>query len=267
MARLSLAAAFAVASVVANAASALAAAPGDPATPATSPPPPSDPPPADPPPADQPPAVDPNVPTESPEEKGAPVPPEPSPGITPAPGAPSDPTTNEADKRIGVGIDAVFVWPVGDFANSTGALGGPLLRFGYRVVPTIELSVRAGYLFAVSKDQGGGVVSKLDVLPVWLEARWLFLNPFSGPYATLSGGVNMYVPTVTPPIPGARGDLVTATRNRLGANAGAGYILSKDLPIDLRAQVMLFNLIGQDERLNETEDIGVAFTAGYTLQF
>ena len=224
-------------------------------------------PPSQPPPADQPPAVDPNIPTETPAEKGAPVPPEPPPGVTPAPGAPSDPTTNEADKRIGVGIDGMLVAPVGDFANATGWLAGPVLRFGYRVLPTLEISVRAGYLFAASKDQGAGVVSKLDILPVWLEARWLFLNPFKGPYVAVSGGVNMYVPTVTPPVPGERGDVITATRNRVGANFGAGYIVSASLPIDVRAQLMLLNLIGQDQRLNETEDIGVALTVGYTLQF
>lgn len=200
-------------------------------------------------------------------DPAVPAPPEPAPGVTPAPGAPSDPSTNEADKRVGVGIDAVVVLPVGDFATSTGALGGPLVRFGYRVVAGFELSMRAGYLFAASKGQGNGVVSKLDILPLWLEARWLFLRPFSGPYGAVSGGVNIYVPTVTPPIPGPDGDRVTETRRRLGASFGAGYILSDDLPIDLRAQVMMFNLIGQDERLQETEDIGLALTVGYTFQF
>lgn len=188
-------------------------------------------------------------------------------GVAPAPGAPSDPSTNEAGKRVGVGIDAVVVVPIGDLATATGPLAGPLVRFGYRIIDGFELSVRAGYLFAASKDQGKGVVSKLDILPVWLEARWLFLKPFSGPYAAVSGGLNLYVPTVTPPIPGPAGDTVTETRRRLGASAGAGYILSDNLPIDLRAQISLFNLIGQDQRLNETEDIGLALTAGYTLLF
>jgi len=189
------------------------------------------------------------------------------PGIEPLPGAPTDPTTNEADKRIGVGIDALFLFPIGGFARDTGPLAGPLLRFGYRVIPTVELAMRAGYVFGTGTEQGSGALAKFDILPVWLEARWLILDPFYGPYLDLAGGMNIFVPTITPPIAGAAGDTITKIRQRGGVSAGAGYILSPSFPIDIRVQALLPNLIGEDTKLNDKRYVAVAASAGYTFQF
>jgi hypothetical protein len=212
----------------------------------------------------------PATPTPEPEpepDPTKPIPPEPTPGVTPVPGSPADPSTNEADKRIGLGIDAVFLFPFGELADATGVLVGPLVRFGYRVLPSLETSLRAGYLFAYTKDQPGGVRTKLDLLPVWIEARWFIIEQFTGPYAAIAGGLNMYLPTIEPPIPGPAGDRVTELRVRGGVNVGAGFVLSASLPIDLRAQILLPNLIGRDDALKEMTHFGVSLSVGYTFQF
>lgn len=196
-----------------------------------------------------------------------PTPPPPTPGITPLPGAPSDPSTNEADKRIGVGIDGMFLVPLGNYGDQTGPLVGPVLRFGYRFIPWLETSVRAGYLFAIAKDQGKGVRTSLDLMPIWLEVRAFLASPFVGPYVAVNFGMNMYLPLVQPPLPGPEGDKVTQLRRRFGANLGVGYVVSSSFPIDVRAQLVVLNLLGQDAALKEKTDIGVSLGIGYTLQF
>ena len=142
-----------------------------------------------------------------------------------------------------------------------------MLRFGYRFVPWIETSLCGGYLFAVPKDQGKGVQTSLDLMPIWLEFRVFFAQVFVGPYAALDAGINMYLPLVKPPIPGPEGDKVTEARRRFGANFGFGYVISSSFPIDVRAQLVMPNLIGQKAALKEKTDVGVSLGIGYTLQF
>lgn len=195
-----------------------------------------------------------------------PIGPAPTPGVEPAPGAPADPTTNETGKRIGVGVDALLVVPVGELADITGPIAGPVLRFGYRVIPLLEIAVRGGYLFGTKKTKDG-VLSKVDILPLWVGARLFMYKPFVGPYATLEGGMNSLLPTLDPPPTTASADEATKLRRRFGGNIGLGWLFSENLPIDVRAQVMLLNLIGKSESLGERTNVGVSLGAGYTLQF
>jgi hypothetical protein len=230
---------------------------GDPEPPPPEPvPPPEEPPPSDGP--GQPPTDAPPIAT--------PIGPEKTPGIEPAPGAPTDPTTNETGKRIGVGVDALLVAPVSDFGDLTGPIAGPVLRFGYRVIPLLEIAIRGGYLFGTKKTTDG-ILTKVDILPLWLGARLFMWKPFVGPYVTLEGGMNSLLPTVDPAPTTVAAEKRTELRRRFGGNMGFGYLLSENLPIDLRAQVMLLNLIGQSADLEETINVGVSLGAGYTLQF
>lgn len=62
------------------------------------------------------------------------------------------------------------------------------------------------------------------------------------------------------------------TRPRFGGNFGLGYIISKRLPIDVRAQFSLLNLFGKEDqvqgvKIDEKTLYGIGISAGYTLQF
>jgi len=73
----------------------------------------------------------------------------------PPPGAPApshDAHADEADKKFGVGGDLLFLIPLGDLGNATGPQIGPVARFGYRVIPNLELTGRIGYLLGLKKD-------------------------------------------------------------------------------------------------------------------
>ncbi|MDB4943619.1 MAG: hypothetical protein JWP97_3153 [Labilithrix sp.] len=215
-------------------------------TPETPPPPPSDTP------AEAPGSIDPEHPA--------------GPGVDPAPGSPADPTTNETGKRIGVGVDALFVLPLAELGETTGPLGGPVLRFGYRVVPRLELALRAGYLFGIARRSAGADV-RVDILPLWVGARFFAWRPFKGPYVALEGGMNSILPKISPPPTTRTAERFVELRRRFGGNVGAGWLFSEKLPIDVRVQVMVLNLIGRNEDLNEGLNVALSVGAGYTLQF
>ena len=225
------------------------------------PPPPEPSAPAEPPPSDGPA----QRPTDAP-AIATPIGPEKTPGIEPAPGAPTDPTTNETGKRVGVGVDALLVAPVSDFRDLTGPIAGPVLRFGYRVIPLLEIAVRGGYLFGTKKTTDG-VLTKVDILPLWLGARLFMWKPFVGPYVTLEAGMNSLLPSVDPAPTTLAAEKRSELRRRFGGNMGFGYLFSENLPFDLRAQLMLLNLIGQSSDVQETINVGLSLGAGYTLQF
>jgi hypothetical protein len=199
--------------------------------------------------------------------------PAPTPGATPAPGAPTDASTNEADKKIGIGGDLQFVLPLGDFADSSGPLIGPVLRVGYRVMPPLELTLRAGFLFGISKDRSQGGIdasSGVNIIPIHIGARYFFMEPYAGVYGAAEIGMNMISPKAS-----VGGTSVSGldSQTRFGANLGVGYVISKDLPIDIRAQFMLLNLIGKDNKsvggisVDEPTFFGLGISAGYTFQF
>jgi hypothetical protein len=172
----------------------------------------------------------------------------------------------DADKKIGVGGDLQFVLPIGDMADGTGPLIGPVLRGGYRVIPALELTGRIGYLFGLSKSQNVGVGptsvtvnTSLSDIPIWLGGRYFFMDPSSGLYGAAELALNLMTAKVSD------GTSVSNSVTREGFNVGAGYVISKDLPIDIRAQYMMFNLLGKDS--GEKTLMGIGLSVGYTFSF
>jgi len=197
--------------------------------------------------------------------QGAPPPP-------PAPGAPANEPAPGADddKKMGLGIDAQFMIPVGDLGDLTGPMIGPLVRFGYRVIPALELTGRVGYIFGLGKDQGAGlggnVSTSVSDIPIWVGGRYFFMEPHAGLYGAVEIGANILKVHYSPDLPSnPLTDELTKSRTRFGFNVGVGYVISKDLPIDIRAQFMDLNLIGTDT--GETSLTAVGISAGYTFTF
>jgi hypothetical protein len=183
--------------------------------------------------------------------------------VEPAPAASGG---GDDDKKIGLGLDVQFLLPVGDLADGTGPLVGPVLRFGYRVMPPLELTLRAGYLFGLGKDQGGGVSTSFSDIPIWVGGRYFVMEPHAGLYAAAEIGANILKPHISPDPPSSPlTDEILKSRTRFGFNIGAGYVISKDLPIDIRAQFSYLNLLGTES--GEKSSFGVGLSVGYTLQF
>ncbi len=184
---------------------------------------------------------------------------------TPAPGAPTDAHTDEADKKIGIGVEGQFMLPLGDFSDGTGPQIGPLVRFGYRVTPPLELTARTGYLFGLSKDLAGtGISTSVSNIPIWLGARYFFMEPYAGLYGAAELALNLMSVHASTTVLGQSVSQSTGL-TREGFNIGAGYVISKDLPIDIRAQFSMLNLLGKET--GEKTFFAIGLSAGYTFQF
>jgi hypothetical protein len=189
----------------------------------------------------------------------------PPPSPNAAPGAPTDATTNEDDKKIGIGVEAQFLLPLGDFGKATGPQLGPIIRIGYRVTPPLELTFRTGYLFGIGKTPdgtppGADVSTSVSNIPLWLGARYFFMEPYAGLYGSAELAINLMTAHST-----VLGQSASTGITREGFNLGVGYVISKDLPIDIRAQFSMLNLLGKET--GETTFLAIGLSAGYTFQF
>ena len=191
--------------------------------------------------------------------QGAPPPP-------PAGGAPAESGGGgDEDKKIGIGGDLVFLLPLGDLGDATGPLIGPVFRFGYSVIPPLELTGRIGYLFGIGKTpagvpSGADVSTSVSDIPIWLGARYFFMEPHVGFYGAAELAINLMTAHTT-----VLGQSDSKGITREGINLGAGYVISKDLPIDIRAQFSLLNLLGKET--GESTFTAIGISAGYTFQF
>lgn len=188
--------------------------------------------------------------------QGAPPPP-PAGGNAPADSGGAD------DKKMGLGVEGQFMLPLGDFADGSGPQIGPLVRFGYRVIPALELTARTGYLFGLSKDQGA-VKTSVSNIPIWLGARYFFMDAPAGFYGAAELALNLMTVHSTVTILGQDASASTGF-TREGFNLGAGYVISKELPIDIRAQFSMLNLLGKET--GEKTFFAVGLSAGYTFFF
>lgn len=199
----------------------------------------------------------------------------PSPPTLPRPGEAS-PEPDADSKRLGVGLDALLLIPVGRLSDATGVLIGPLLRVGYRITPRVELGLRAGFLFGFNRgqtaDDGTTYATSQTLIPIWLGGRYFFMRPNAGLYARAEVGLNLLQGHFH-----ADGDPLGDTSSlekvhaRFGFDVGAGYVLSEKLPIDIHAQFTYLNLAGNqtDAETNASDDpfLGIGIGVGYTLSF
>jgi hypothetical protein len=174
------------------------------------------------------------------------------------------------DKKIVLGGDLQFVLPVGDMADVTGPQIGPLVRGGYRVTPALEVTGRLGYLFGINKSTtaSAGTTSvtlntNISNVPLWLGARYYFMNAPAGAYGDAELAFNFM--SLNASLSGGGISVPGASRGftRVGFNLGGGYVISPELPIDIRAQLSLFNLLGTDS--GEKTFIGIGLSAGYSF--
>ncbi len=168
-----------------------------------------------------------------------------------------------SDKKIVVGGDVQLVVPVGDFSDSSGPEIGAVARGGYLVTPQVELTGRIGYLAGLNKSttiQGITVNTNVSNIPIWLGARYYFQDDAApaGFYGAAELALNFLSANVS------AGSVSQSNGvTRAGFNLGAGYVISRDLPIDIRAQFMFLNLLGTDS--GEKSLLGIGVSGGYSF--
>jgi hypothetical protein len=172
------------------------------------------------------------------------------------------------DKKIVVGGDAQFLLPLtSDFSNASGPWIGVLVHGGYRLTPALELTARAGYLAGLSKSASQSVAGQtfsasysISDIPVWVGARYYLMNAPAGLYGAAEIGFNFMSVSYS-----AGGQSASSGATREGFNIGAGYVISPDLPIDIRVQLSYLNLLGTNS--GESADLGLGISAGYSFFF
>lgn len=97
-------------------------------------------------------------------------------------------------------------------------------------------------------------------IPIWVGARYYFMDAPAGLYGDAELALNLMTASAS------FGGASTSTGvTREGFNLGAGYVISQDLPIDIRAQFMYLNLLGTNS--GETALMGLGISVGYSLFF
>ena len=145
-----------------------------------------------------------------------------------------------------------------------------MIRGGYRIIPPLELTARIGYLFAFGKSQDHGdrqtASTSLTDFPVWLGARTSWCDAPAGLYAAAEIGMNFLTSSAST----VNGQAASSSTGdtRAGFNLGVGYVIRKDLPIDVRLQYSYFNLIGSPPAPMATAALmGFGLSAGYSFFF
>ncbi|HEY6459869.1 MAG TPA: outer membrane beta-barrel protein [Polyangiaceae bacterium] len=172
------------------------------------------------------------------------------------------------DKKIVVGGDAQFVLPLNsDFSNGSGPWIGVVAHGGYRITPAFEVTARVGYLAGLSKSQSttiGGqkfsVSESISDIPIWIGARYYFMDAPAGLYGAAEIGINAMTGHFS-----EDGVSASTGETREGFNVGAGYVISPDVPIDIRVQFMDLNLLGTSS--GEPSLLGLGISAGYSFFF
>jgi hypothetical protein len=168
-------------------------------------------------------------------------------------------------RKIGIGVDLLYLSPLGSLADITGAQLGATARLGYRVIPALEITLRGGYLLGTAASPSGGAgAAKVSTVPLWLGARYFFLDAPAGPYAGAELALNIMRAEINPNPSGATDPYINHLI-REGLNLNLGCVISRDVPIDVRAQLAVLNLLGK----NSGEDtlLGAVFSVGYTALF
>jgi hypothetical protein len=176
----------------------------------------------------------------------------------------------EPERKVSIGADVAMLVPVGELADDTGLAVGPLLRLGYLVGGGAELTLRSGYLHSFEKTNGG-FTRRTSNVPIWFGARYFFTEPHAGLYGSFEMGPNFLLEKRAgfryriiegrPDVPFTADN----TEPRFGLNLAVGFVVSKAVPIDIRAQYSYLNVLGGDD--GDDPLMGVGVSVGYTFRF
>jgi len=165
----------------------------------------------------------------------------------PAPAPEAAPAAAAGGTKITIGADGAFHLPLGTLADGSGMGVGALVRGEYSVIPNLNVTLRTGYIFGLSKDIAGAKAS-ISWIPIWVGGKY-FINDMI--FAGLELGMNMLKSKVE--IGGAS---LTGSDNKIGANVGAGVLLSG---LELRAQLEILDTGHSGDTMGLMLNVGYNF--------
>jgi hypothetical protein len=161
-----------------------------------------------------------------------------------APETTPPPAATTSAKGI-IGADAAVAIPFGDFSNGAGIGFGALFRAEYNLIPNLNLTGRAGFIYHLPKDTVIGDIKFYEV-PILAGVKYAFADAFYG--AAELGLVWGKAST----------DGGSASETNLGFTIGAGYRLDA---LDFRAGIHILDLGNAGDSTELVLNAGYNFAA------
>lgn len=152
------------------------------------------------------------------------------------------------DTKMQLGADAAFVLPLGNFSDAAGVGLGALLRYEYNVIPQLNITGRAGFIYHLSKDLPLGS-TKLWTIPILVGAKYDIAQGFYG-----AAELGLFYNHVSVDVPGFGSASDTTTK--FGGGVAAGYRFG-----DLEARVGLqwWDLGHMSDTMGLVASVGYSF--------
>jgi hypothetical protein len=150
-----------------------------------------------------------------------------------------------------IGADFAFQLPLGNMADATGMGFGGLVRGEYKLMPNLNLTLRAGYIYSLKKEQAG-VKFSVNNIPIWVGGKFFITDMI---YAGAEVGVNMMTFK-------SEGSLLgismegSSSENKFGGNVGAGVLLGD---LDVRAQLLVMDFGHSGDSMAVMINVGYNF--------
>jgi hypothetical protein len=144
-------------------------------------------------------------------------------------------------------VDGAFQLPLSNLADVTGMGFGGLARGEYNVIPNLNVTLRAGYIYGLKKDVGGAKAS-LSYIPIWVGGKYFITDMIFG---AAEVGMNMLSFKVE-----SGGISVTGSENKFGATVGAGVLLSG---LEVKAQLVVLDLGHSGDSMALMVNVGYDF--------
>jgi hypothetical protein len=156
-----------------------------------------------------------------------------------APAAPVAAAVPAVAHKVIVGADGALQRPIGTLGEATGPGLGVLLRVEYNLIPNLNGTLRAGYVYSspYEFDPGyegvGENVSKHN-LPIWVGGKYFVTDRI---YGAAEAGLNIITTEVELHI-FPYSNTHTSTAKKFGGTGGAGVVVG---PVDIKAQLEILD--------------------------
>ena len=183
-----------------------------------------------------------------------------APAPAPAPEAAAAPAAAPAAAaKLTVGVDGAFQLPLGNMADVTGMGFGGLVRGEYNVIPNLNVTLRAGYIYSLKKSQteslfGETVTAKSSInnIPIWVGGKYFITDMIFG---AVELGLNMLSSKVEVSGGGQSGS-ISSSDNKFGTTVGAGVLLSG---LEIKAQLVILDLGHAGDSMAVMANVGYDF--------
>ena len=154
-------------------------------------------------------------------------------------------------RQMQLAADGALAVPVGSFSDGAGVGLGALIRYEYVILPQLNLTGRAGFIYHIPKSVNG-VDANFWTIPILAGAKYAVNEQFyvAGELGLFS---NHFSTTVTSPVGTFSG---SASETDFGLTAGGGY---RRGDLDVRVALNILNISHAGDSMTIGANVGYSF--------